>query len=213
MTTATPARRLALLESMLVIRARRETPFGREAVHAGVRMALGSGELLADGSSLPAGDHVSAMFFGDAARLHAIAALAGQQPLPLLCLCDSSPWSTFTSRPGVLGIDSAAVDSHDVEAIHDAAAALAAASARDGLPRLLELLACRQAVDTGGIDLSGVDERGPWAPCDPIALQTARLLGDQIVSPGELMVMHQRAIAAAQARRTSSRANETVCTC
>lgn len=166
--TFTPAQRLALLDSMLRLRAAGSVPAGEEARAAGMA--------------------------------HALARLGALQPL--LQVVRRGPWQLRSAQTG----DALAAAAHDVEAIHGAALRLAAGIAADGRPRLLEL-AVSPAPAALGLADDGADaeEHAAWQPVDPVAFQTQRLLAEGLVSPGELMHLHQRALfEAREAQRSSS---------
>ena len=154
-----PTLRLALLDTMLRLRAEQAVPLGDEAVSAGMAPAL---------------------------------AMLGTQRC-LLQLVHGSPWQPL--RAGAM-----AADANDVEAICRSALALAAAIAGDGQPRQL-LLAGSAAPAALADDGSDAEEHAAWQPADPIALYTARLLADGVVSPGELLHLHQRALFEGQCRQ------------
>jgi len=165
--TTDPAQRLALLDTMLRLRAAGAVPAGEEARAAGMAPAL--------------------------------AVLGTLQPL--LQVVRRGPWQLRSAD----NAEALAAAAHDVEAIHGAALLLAAAIAADGRPRLLEL-AVSPAPAALGLSDDGADaeEHAAWQPVDPIAFHTTRLLAEGVVSPGELMYLHQRALF--EARRGSAMA-------
>jgi len=119
-------------------------------------------------------------------------------------VCENEGWQA--RLPERSTIESRLVDGNDVEAVHAAAAALAAGVRLDGRPRLLELNTARQRGHAGDSDSAYLDAEAIFEASrrDPIAAQTRRLLADGVTSPGELAYLVQRVDADAKAARAAA---------
>ena len=92
------------------------------------------------------------------------------------------------------GLVADVVDGNDVEAVQAAAAHAVAAIRNDGRPRFLELTTWRQRGHYEPDDCAYVPaaQAAQWQQRDPIALHSARLLADGVVTPGELTALCAR---------------------
>jgi pyruvate dehydrogenase E1 component alpha subunit len=153
---------------------------------------------------------ITAVFFGDGAAcegiFHESVNLAVTWQLPLLYVCENNQWQAFVARRETMpmehvadwvkghGLETRVVDGNDVLAVYEAAQSLVQAIRDDGRPRLLELSTYRTRGHFEPDDQAYVDptELARWKQRDPIALATARLQADGIVTPGELMHIQQR---------------------
>ncbi|MGE0798566.1 MAG: thiamine pyrophosphate-dependent dehydrogenase E1 component subunit alpha [Lautropia sp.] len=156
---------------------------------------------------------ITAVFFGDGAAcegiFHESVNLAVTWRLPVLYVCENNQWQAFVRRDETMpqphvadwvaghGLETRIVDGNDVDAVHAAAAGMAAAIRADGRPRLLELTTYRLRGHFEPDDQAYVDraELDAWRARDPIARYRAQLLADGTIAPDALDRMRERVAA------------------
>jgi acetoin:2,6-dichlorophenolindophenol oxidoreductase subunit alpha len=160
---------------------------------------------------------ITAVFFGDGAAcegiFHESVNLAVTWQLPILYVCENNQWQAFVPREQTMpmahvadwvaghGLQTRVVDGNDVDAVYAAALELTAAIRADGRPRLLELTTYRLRGHFEPDDQAYVPaaELAAARAGDPVARQTARLLAEGVIAPGELAAMHDRVRCSVQA--------------
>ncbi|HEX4883747.1 MAG TPA: thiamine pyrophosphate-dependent dehydrogenase E1 component subunit alpha [Casimicrobiaceae bacterium] len=156
-------------------------------------------------------DGITAVFFGDGAScegiFHESLNLAALWKLPILYVAENNQWQAFVHRREAMaaesvaahaapyGIEARTVDGNDVQAVHEAARAAAAAVRATGRPLLLEVLTYRLRGHFEPDDQSYVDpaELAHWKARDPIELAERRLRDEHGVSVQELELIAHRA--------------------
>jgi len=137
-------------------------------------------------------------------RKRHFANLAVVWQLPLLFVCENNQWQAFVQRDETMPMDDVAdwvrghglaevrvVDGNAVEAVHEAAKALADAIRTDGRHRLLELTTWRQRGHFEPDDCAYVDaaEAAAWQDRDPLRLQAERLRAEGLLNEAGLAAM------------------------
>ncbi len=176
----------------------------------GGELSLAPGVALAQkmGRQEPGG--ITAVFFGDGAAcegiFHESVNLAVTWELPVLYVCENNQWQAFVRRDETMPVENIAqwvrghgiavrsIDGNDVDAVHDAAREAVAAIRAAGRPYFLELNTYRLRGHFEPDDQAYVDpgELAAWKRRDPIEGHAARLLGESVITNGELAHLRQR---------------------
>lgn len=191
----------------------------------GGELSLAPGVALAQRMGQQEQGGITTVFFGDGAAcegiFHESINLAVTWQLPVLYVCENNQWQAFVRRDETMpiehiadwvsghGIEARTVDGNDVEAVHAAAIEAVDAIRSTGKPCFIELTTYRQRGHFEPDDQAYVDpaELASWKTRDPVALMSARLLKQGVVTPGELAHLQQRVdttVAAALAFAQSS---------
>ncbi len=182
----------------------------------GANGIVGGGLPIACGAALAAQlegqGHVTVCFFGDGAaaegEFHEALNIAAIWKLPIVFACENNQYAANNAvgvqhpRVDIAGHAAAyempgvVVDGNDVRAVHDAAATAVARARRGEGPSLVECKtyrwhfhAMRSAIPP---ETRPHDEIADWKARDPIARFEQHLLGQGVITPGEIAVVRER---------------------
>ncbi|MFO7893244.1 MAG: thiamine pyrophosphate-dependent enzyme [Longimicrobiales bacterium] len=155
-------------------------------------------------------DAITAVFFGDGAAaegsVHEAMNLAGAWSLPVLFVCENNQWAgaqaldvhcaggSVVARARGYGMPGERVDGNDADAVHAAAARLAA-GVRGGGPALLELHTYRMHGhgESDPQHYVDPDELDAWRRRDPIARYAERLREEGVVTAADVDALQAEA--------------------
>lgn len=174
---------------------------------------------------LDGGGRIAVVFFGDGAVnqgvFHEAVNLAGVFDAPVLFVCENNQWAvnsrsadltageSIVARAASYGIRAEAIESTDVEVVHELSTEMVRYVATECRPAFLELRSYRWLGHSAFVrnDPRPPDERELWLARDPIAILGERLISEGMADASDLETLRGEAEAEVRAAEAFGRSS------